>query len=337
MHHCTQGKKQQKINRTRKHIQQGSKNAANARGRKQKCHNHQQPNKTKGRNHTTKTPVHHPTTTPDPWTAQCNNNKSCTYCITTKRNTNNCYMPQQTSPTQHHLPIRGRGKSTTRAHKSCSKCTLQNSHPHDHPRVCIVPPWTTNIPSNQPNGRETRLWRSHNWRQHGSIVRIYATQQTLVIYAPMEKLLWQQIGRLAQGIPGWVHRTNTIFFVHKHDIWQTRKKISLIGELSVTTDLAKPNQTGCSYWLGGGDRINYPEDCGTPTADLLIVKLMLNSAISSENAKFLTMDITNFYLNTLLKWYEYLCLKLVDIPPDVAEQYALQESNRQQLGIWWDM
>ena len=28
---------------------------------------------------------------------------------------------------------------------------------------------------------------------------------------------------------------------------------------------------------------------------------------------------------TPLKWYEYLCLKSAYIPPDVAEQYALQE------------
>ena len=48
----------------------------------------------------------------------------------------------------------------------------------------------------------------------------------------------------------------------------------------------------------GGDRINYPGDCGTPTADLLTVKLLLNSVISTAHAKFMTIDIKDFYLMT---------------------------------------
>ena len=56
----------------------------------------------------------------------------------------------------------------------------------------------------------------------------------------------------------------------------------------------------------GGDRINYLEDCGTPMADLLTVKLLLNSVISTPEARYMTMDIKDFYLNTPLKRYEYL-------------------------------
>ncbi len=41
----------------------------------------------------------------------------------------------------------------------------------------------------------------------------------------------------------------------------------------------------------GGNLINYPSDCGTPTADLLTVKLMFNSIILTPNAKFMTIDI----------------------------------------------
>ncbi len=43
--------------------------------------------------------------------------------------------------------------------------------------------------------------------------------------------------------------------------------------------------------MAGGDRVHYPGDAGTPTADLLTVKLLLNSIISIPNAKFMTMDI----------------------------------------------
>ncbi len=46
--------------------------------------------------------------------------------------------------------------------------------------------------------------------------------------------------------------------------------------------------------------VNYPDNCGTPTADLLTVKLMLNSIISTPNAKFTTtINLKDFYLFTL--------------------------------------
>jgi hypothetical protein len=34
-----------------------------------------------------------------------------------------------------------------------------------------------------------------------------------------------------------------------------------------------------------GDRINYPDDCGKPTADMTLFKILVNSVISTPNAK----------------------------------------------------
>ena len=62
-----------------------------------------------------------------------------------------------------------------------------------------------------------------------------------------------------------------------------------------------------------------------PTADLLTVKLLLKSVISTPGAQFITMNIKNFYVNTPLKCYKYLWLKLDDIPADVQTQYNIQE------------
>ena len=74
-----------------------------------------------------------------------------------------------------------------------------------------------------------------------------------------------------------------------------------------------------------GNKINYPEDCGTRTADLLTVKLLLNSVISTPGAKFMTLDISNFYLMTPLKRREYVKMKLADFPDNVVEHYKLKE------------
>eukprot|EP00957_Ditylum_brightwellii_P022349 1686567-Ditylum_brightwellii.AAC.1 len=51
----------------------------------------------------------------------------------------------------------------------------------------------------------------------------------------------------------------------------------------------------------GRDRVEYPFDVSTPTADLVIDKILMNSVISTNGAKFWTMDIKNFYLNTPMK------------------------------------
>jgi hypothetical protein len=53
----------------------------------------------------------------------------------------------------------------------------------------------------------------------------------------------------------------------------------------------------------GGNLINYLGDCGTPTANLLTVKILLNSIILTPNAKFMTIDIKDFYLNTPMEGY----------------------------------
>jgi hypothetical protein len=54
----------------------------------------------------------------------------------------------------------------------------------------------------------------------------------------------------------------------------------------------------------GGNLINYPEDVGTPTANMLLVKILLNSIISTKGARFANADIANFYLMTPLKRQE---------------------------------
>ena len=80
---------------------------------------------------------------------------------------------------------------------------------------------------------------------------------------------------------------------------------------TVRPEKAEPNRT---RFVVGGDRINYPGEVATPTADMLVAKLLFNSVISTPGARFMTMDISNFYLMTPLKRPEYIQMKLSDIP-----------------------
>jgi hypothetical protein len=62
-----------------------------------------------------------------------------------------------------------------------------------------------------------------------------------------------------------------------------------------------------------------------PTADLLTVKLMFNSVISTPNAKFMIIDIKDFYLMTPMEQYEYFRMKLELFPPNIIEEYGLRK------------
>ncbi len=71
----------------------------------------------------------------------------------------------------------------------------------------------------------------------------------------------------------------------------------------VRPEKAEPNQTRFTV---GGDRINYPGTVATPTAEMLVAKMLFNSVISSKDAHFMTMDISNFYLMAPLHRPEFI-------------------------------
>ena len=64
----------------------------------------------------------------------------------------------------------------------------------------------------------------------------------------------------------------------------------------------------------GGNLIQYPGELTTRTADLTTSKLLWNSVLSTEEARFMGIDIKSFYLETPLDRYEYMRMPL-DISP----------------------
>jgi hypothetical protein len=97
--------------------------------------------------------------------------------------------------------------------------------------------------------------------------------------------------------------------------------MSHMAESYASIETAKRTNTAQgSQW---GNLINYPGNCGTPTADLFTVKLLLNSIISMPNAKFMSIDIKDFYLNTPMAHYKYFRMKLELFPKDVIIEFNL--------------
>ena len=134
----------------------------------------------------------------------------------------------------------------------------------------------------------------------------------------------KELGRLAQGLDGVVKGTNTLDFIRKEEVPQDRFRDVTYGQIvcNYRPEKEDPNR---ARLVVGGDRINYPGKVGTPTCNMLTVKLLLNSIVSTPLAKFFTVDIKNFYLMTPLKRFEYMRLRLSDMPDAIVQQYNLKE------------
>ena len=124
-------------------------------------------------------------------------------------------------------------------------------------------------------------------------------------------------------MPRKAEGTNIIFFIDKANVPAERWKDVTYGHVVVAYHPEKydPYQTRLTV---GGNLIAYPGKCSTPTVDLLTVKKLLSSVVSTPGAKFMTIDIKDFYLNTPMSRYEYMRLKLCNIPEDVALHYNIE-------------
>ena len=72
----------------------------------------------------------------------------------------------------------------------------------------------------------------------------------------------------------------------------------------------------------GGDRVAYNGNVSADTASLPTIKLLWN-AVCSEHAKWMTIDIKDFYLGTPMAAPEYMRVALKHIPLAVQQRYHL--------------
>jgi hypothetical protein len=94
---------------------------------------------------------------------------------------------------------------------------------------------------------------------------------------------------------------------------------------------AEPNWTRFTV---GGDRINYPGKVATPTMEMLVANMLFNSVISTKGTRFMTMDVSNFYLMTPLHQPEFIQMKLSNIPDKVIKEYKLREKATPDSSIY---
>jgi hypothetical protein len=64
----------------------------------------------------------------------------------------------------------------------------------------------------------------------------------------------------------------------------------------------------------GGNLIKYKGGVPNQTADLTMSKLLRNSVLSTGGAKYMCLDIKNFYLTAALDYFKYMNMLLAVFP-----------------------
>ena len=94
----------------------------------------------------------------------------------------------------------------------------------------------------------------------------------------------------------------------------------VVCEVRPTKD--NPNQTCITI---GRNTITYLGNCGTRTGSLETVKLIINSTLSTRDARFMSMDLSNFYLMAPLDRPEYARIQFSIIPQKIIDKYMLEK------------
>ena len=137
-------------------------------------------------------------------------------------------------------------------------------------------------------------WYSTGWGNK-QIVRILTFDERLMIFGGMEHAFCQWIQMFDKGSQQ-KDQSNRHNLFHKqkwYTVWPLERcYLCTFCVCDVRPQKAEVNRT----WLTiGGNRIHFPVECGMPTADMLLVKILFNSVVSTCGAKFMCITIKNFF------------------------------------------
>ena len=131
-------------------------------------------------------------------------------------------------------------------------------------------------------------------------------------------------GRLAQGNKYGVTSSDTIEFTSKHEV-PTDKRVTYATYVLDYRPL-KDEQHRIIITVGG-DKLTYLDNVGSPAANLMETKILVNSNISDDKdgARFMLADIKDYFLATPMAKAEYMKVQYKHIPEDIRIRYNLQD------------
>ena len=130
-----------------------------------------------------------------------------------------------------------------------------------------------------------------------------------------------EFGRLAQGLPdNHVGATNTIFFIPVTKVPRNKHPTYVRFVCSFRPQKPEPYRTHITV---GGNLIDYPGNLSMKVADMTTFKILVNSTLSTPGAKWLGLDVKNYYLGTPMDNYEYMFIPLNQIQQEIINHYNL--------------
>ncbi len=91
-----------------------------------------------------------------------------------------------------------------------------------------------------------------------------------------------KFGRLASGVGGRVKGTKIIRFIHQDEVPQKRRKDITYGSFQCNVRPEKIEEPNRTRFVAEGDRINYPGEVATLTADMLVAKILSTASYQHE-------------------------------------------------------
>ena len=83
--------------------------------------------------------------------------------------------------------------------------------------------------------------------------------------------------------------------------------------------------------------MEFQGNTSTETVGLETAKMVFNSVVSTPEARFMTINISNLYLNTPLQEYQYMRFNINMIPQEVIDHYGLQNKPTNDGWVYCDI
>ena len=128
--------------------------------------------------------------------------------------------------------------------------------------------------------------------------------------------------RLAQGFQGQIEGINTVLFIAQSEVPKDKRVTYGKKEASIRPNKA---ETHCVRLTVGGDKLMFNGDTATQCASVTTAKILINSVILTDGAKFGVIDIKNMYYGSPMMEYEYMKIHHDEIPIEIKTQYSLSE------------
>ena len=146
----------------------------------------------------------------------------------------------------------------------------------------------------------------------------------------LTRLFADEMGNLFQGVgkntdgSQQVKGKNTCFWIKKEQL--PKGRTVTYARIVCENRPQKPESPNRTRITACGNLItDYPGNVSTDTAGLETIKIHWNSTILTPKEKYMTIDISNMYLNTRLNRYEYMRFHLKDIPQEIIDEYNLRK------------